>query len=106
MKKFRRKRLGTETKFIDDIRARQNNTVWPDLLASSRRIDEFLLKGPRDASVIQRIGTAIFGAGSLFSALLLLYAAHENRSFLITFISAAMFLLAAGLFRNAFRKRR
>jgi len=48
-------------KLIEEARAKQSNTVWPDTLLNGRSVDEFLLKGSPDAPIVQRIGAWIFG---------------------------------------------
>jgi hypothetical protein len=48
-------------KFIESIKAKQRNTVWPDTLINSRGVDEFLWKGSPDPSLVQRLAAFIFG---------------------------------------------
>src|ERR1700682_2054936 len=48
------------SKLLDDLRARQRNTLWPDTLRNARTVDAFLWKGSPDATPIQRAGSAIF----------------------------------------------
>jgi hypothetical protein len=55
----------------DDIRARQRSTVWPDTLRNGRVVDSFIWKGSPDATLVQRIGIALFGFLFLCPALLL-----------------------------------
>jgi hypothetical protein len=55
----------------DDVRARQRNTVWPDTLRNGRVVDSFIWKGSPDATLVQRIGVALFGLLFLCPALLL-----------------------------------
>jgi hypothetical protein len=45
----------------DDARSRQRNTVWPDTLRNGRFVDVFLWRGSPDATLVQRIGTTLFG---------------------------------------------
>ena len=37
----------------EGVRAKQRNTTWPDTLLNGRSVDEFLWKGPSDATLIQ-----------------------------------------------------
>ena len=46
---------------IEEIKAKQRNTAWPDTIVNSRGVDEFLWKGSSDAPLVQRIGAWIFG---------------------------------------------
>ena len=48
--------------FIEEIKAKQRNTVWPEMQANSRAADSLIFLGDRNASPIQRIGTGLFGA--------------------------------------------
>jgi hypothetical protein len=45
----------------DDVRTRQRNTVWPDTLRNGRVLDSFVWKGSPDATLVQRVGIALFG---------------------------------------------
>jgi len=46
---------------LREIEARQRGTVWPDTLRNGALVDAFLWKGSPKATVIQRIGTGLFG---------------------------------------------
>jgi hypothetical protein len=48
-------------KSLNEIHARQKNTVWPDLMKNRALVDSFLWKGSSEATVVQRIGIALFG---------------------------------------------
>jgi hypothetical protein len=54
----RRRRLD----FIEEIKAKQRNTVWPEMLANSRAVDSLAFLGDRNATPVQRIGIGLFGA--------------------------------------------
>jgi hypothetical protein len=92
--------------FIDELKAKQRNTVWPDPLVNSRGVDEFFWKGSPDAPLIQRIGAWLFGLFFLAGGLSLLMIARERRSWLVLMMSAAGFLLGARVFFNGFRRGR
>ena len=96
---------GDETKFIDEIGAKQRNIVWPDTLVNSRAVDVLLWRGPRDATTVQRIGIALFGLGFLVFGLVFLSLAKGERSLILMIFSFGLLLLAVRLMRNAFRKR-
>src|ERR1039458_1690714 len=98
------------SKFLDDVQARQRATIWPDTLRGGRSVDSFLWKGSPDATKIQRVGIS-----SSPSFLLLWpswvyslgYAAafkHNASTSLFMFLFA-FFLAAVGckLLGNAFR---
>ena len=48
--------------FIEEIKAKQRNTVWPEMQANSRAADSLIFLGDRNASPIQRIGFFIANA--------------------------------------------
>jgi hypothetical protein len=92
--------------FIEEIKAKQRNTLWPDVLASGRRVDEFLWSGSPSASIVQRIGASLFGLGFLGSGLLLLYHAWKEQSFILVLMSFGVLLLAAKITHSAFRSHK
>jgi len=58
---------------LEEIRARQRNTVWPDTLRNGRLADAFIWKGSPHATLVQRTGIGLFGLLSLCPAVLLLH---------------------------------
>ena len=52
-------RLGDE--ITDKARAKQSNTIWPDTLRNTPSVDRLLWHGSPDATLVQRIGSLIFG---------------------------------------------
>ena len=55
-------------RLIEEIKAKQRNTVWPDTLMNGRSVDEFLWKGSPDAPLVQRMGAWIFGLAFMLIA--------------------------------------
>ena len=47
--------------FIDDIRSKQQNIVFPDTVRNGRSVDVFLLRGSPDPPLVQRIAAWLFG---------------------------------------------
>ncbi len=47
---------------IDEIRAKQKNTVFPDTVRNSSGVDAYFLRGDSKAPLVQRVGAWIFGA--------------------------------------------
>jgi hypothetical protein len=43
--------------FIETVKARQRNVVWPDPLRNSRAVDVFLWRGSTKPPLVQRIET-------------------------------------------------
>jgi hypothetical protein len=91
-------------KFISEIEAKQRNTVWPDTLVNSRGVDELLWKGSPYITTVQRIGVALFGLADLVMGFVMLSWAKLEGSLILRILSIGLFLLAARMFRNAFRK--
>jgi hypothetical protein len=89
--------------FIQDIGAKQRNTLWPDVLVNSRAVDYLVFKGSRDATRVQRVGIALFGAFFLLAGVSFIGIAHDLRSIVPLFIAAIAFLLGGRLLFNAFR---
>ena len=96
---------GDETKFIDEIRAKQRNIVWPDTLVNSRAVDVLLWKGSRDATTVQRIVMVLYGLVFLICGLVFSSLAKGERSLILMIFSFGLLLLAVKLMRNAFRNR-
>ena len=92
-------------KFIDEVRARQRNIVFPDTVRNGRAVDVFLWRGSPNPTLAQRIVAWIFGIVFLaagLSTLALAVAIHDHDS-LITWIPAVPFLyLGIRIFRNGF----
>jgi hypothetical protein len=92
----------------DDIRARQRSTVWPDTLRNGRVLDSFVWKGSPDATLVQRIGIALFGFLFLSPALVLvrfgvLEAGPMLFRALMLLFALPWVAIGCKLFGNAFR---
>src|SRR6185503_5589299 len=66
-------------KFIDDVRARQRNIVFPDTLRGGRSVDAFLWNGSSNPSLVQRIVAWVFGLMFVISGLTFLPLVAEVR---------------------------
>jgi len=91
---------------IDEIEAKQRNTVWPDTLRNSRSVDAFLWKGDPDAPLVKRIGAWIFGLFFILVGLGWVATAYEKQSLVFGVLSIGWFLVGAKIFLNGFRKRK
>src|SRR6266436_6347938 len=47
--------------FIDDVRDREKNILWPDAMRNARSVDAYLWKGSENAPLVQRIGSWLIG---------------------------------------------
>jgi hypothetical protein len=91
---------------IEDVKARQSNTVWPDTLRNSRSVDEFLWKGSSNAPLVQKIGAWIFGLTFILLALAFGDIAYEQHdwpagAFAVIFLMVGGKVCLNGLRRNA-----
>ena len=92
-------------KFIRQIEARQQNTVWPGHLINSRGVDEFLWRGNPDAPLVQRMAAWIFGVAFMIVGLALLCIAYDKHSWIDIVVSLMSFLIGSKIFLNGFRRR-
>jgi hypothetical protein len=46
---------------VNDVKFRQRNTTWPDVLVNASSADELMWKGSRRITRTQRVGVGIFG---------------------------------------------
>ena len=96
---------------LDQIREeteeKQRAILWPDTLRSGRSVDEFLWKGDRRATRVQRIGLAVLAmmflfCASIFGALLFKEDFWGGRVLEIT-IGLLTGMIGVRLIINAFR---
>ena len=100
-------------KFIDEFRARQQNSSFPDTVRNGRSVDFFLWKGSPNPSLVQRIGAWMFGFvfmgfGGVFFSVAVTERVENGFSFAVVFLvamSLAAVLLGIRVFRNGFPKR-
>ena len=50
-----------KSRFSEEIKASQENVLWPNVVRNSRRSDALLWRGSPDATLVQRIGICLFG---------------------------------------------
>jgi hypothetical protein len=98
--------VANRKRFIETIKAKQRNTVWPDPLINSRGVDAFLWKGSPDAPLVQRIGAWIFGLTFVLLGVVFVVIARNERSWIGIVVSIAPFLIGGRVFLNGFRKRK
>jgi hypothetical protein len=93
-----------QDRFIEDVRARQQNTLWLDVMVNGSSVDGPLWRGSPNATKVQRIGIAIFGLafGCIGAACEL--GAYEKRELFLALYGLPWQALAARLFLNAFKR--
>ena len=95
-----------QQRLVEEIEAKQKNTVWPDTMKNSRSVDEFLWKGSPDAPLIQRMGAWLFGIFFLLCGFACLDLAYKSHSWADVIYSVAGFLIGGKVFLNGFRRHK
>jgi hypothetical protein len=89
-----------------DIEARQRSFIWPDYLAATRRVYDFLWNGDRQAKFIARAGLFLFGMHFLLSgigfAVVSVSGDPDDTFYPGAFIGALIAFMGLRIFRNAF----
>jgi hypothetical protein len=91
--------------YVEDLKARQRNLIWPDVLRGGRAVDELLWKGSGDAPLVQRIGVVIVALAYLLVAVAFVAMAVEQGKWFIGAFAALLFLAGGWFIRNAFRRK-
>jgi hypothetical protein len=89
--------------FIEEIKARQRNTVWPEMQANSRAVDSLIFKGDPNATPVQRIGIGLFGAFFVLAGIAFIGIGRDLHSVAPFLISFAAFLLGGLVLFNSLR---
>ena len=89
---------------IDDLKTKQRNLTWPDVLRGSRSIDEFLWKGARDAPMVQRIGAIILALAYLAVALFFIGWTSNGGGWLSGLLSLVLIAAGAKIVHSATRR--
>jgi hypothetical protein len=95
-----------QERLVEEIEAKQRNTVWPDTMINSRGVDEFLWKGSPDAPLVQRIGAWIFGLTFILLGLGLFDIAYEKHDRVLGVFSLLPLFLGVKVFLNGFRRHK
>ena len=90
--------------YIESVKDRQKNVLWPDVLRGGRSVDELLWKGARDAPMVQRIGVVILALAYVMVAAVFISMAVEQGSWLAGGSAAILFGVGGWFIRNALRK--
>lgn len=95
---------------IEDVNAKQRNTLWPDAMINGRSVDEFLWKGSPDAPLVQRIGAWIFGLTFMLLGIGLVEIDREiepyRKSLALVVLGVVCFWIGVKVFWNGFRRRK
>jgi hypothetical protein len=95
-----------QNRIIEEVKAKQRNTVFPDTVRNSRNVDAFLWKGSPDAPLVQRVGAWIFGLFFLLCGVTCLGLALKSHSWADVLYSVVGFLIGGKVFLNGFRRHK
>ncbi len=91
---------------IEELRAKQQNTLWPDAIGNSRSVDEFLWRGAPDAPLVQRIGAWLFGLAFTIVGISLSILTYEKHAVVPGIYSIVCFYVGGRIFLNGFNGRK
>jgi hypothetical protein len=77
--------------WLQNVRAKQRNILWPDTMINGRSADRVILKGSAGAPLIQRVGARLFGCLSMGYGLVLVQMAQEKERNSILIFAAICF---------------
>ena len=90
--------------YIEDLKARQRNLVFPDVLRGGRSVDELLWKGARDAPLVQRIGVVILALAYVLVGIVFVSMSVEQGEWFTGAFAGLLFIAAGWFIRNALRR--
>jgi hypothetical protein len=100
----------SQQEIIEDLKARQRNTLWPDTMINSSSVDGFLWKGSENPPLVQRMGAWIFGITFMLLGMGMIEIDREiedyRKSILAVIVGVVFFLAGMKVFRNGFRRRK
>jgi hypothetical protein len=94
----------SQDQLIEDVRANQRNTLWPDAMVNSSSVDALLWKGSPNATKVQRIGIAIWGLAFACLGAACELGAYEKHELFPAFFGFPWLALGTKLFLNAFKR--
>jgi hypothetical protein len=93
-------------KFIDGVRARQRNIVFPDTVRNERPLFDFFWNGAPDPPMVQRIGAWMAGLFLVVAGLFAALSARDGGNWLRLTTSLISVCLGIRIFRNGFPRKR
>ena len=106
MKRHRRK--PELERYIDEMRTKQENTVWPNYIANTQGVNEFFLKGSANPTPVQRIGAWLFGLSFIAIGFGFMFlAVHRQGShWPLWVVAVGLWALGGRMCYNGSRKRK
>ena len=100
---MKRRRASDRAKFIEEIKAKQANIVWPGPLINSRGVDAFLLRGSPNPTLVQRIGAWLFGLSVIAAGIVFLIFVWQDGAWFLGVLVIGLFALGVRIFYNGCR---
>jgi hypothetical protein len=100
------KRASDWKDFVNEIRTKQQNLTWPEMVRNGRAVDEFFWKGSANAPPVQRIAACLFGLCFSVGGLEFLGFALKHRSLFLLLLAAGLILLGGRLLMNGLVRRK
>ena len=98
------KRRDAQDHLIEDVRARQENVLWPRAMVNSTSVDALLWKGSPNATKVQRIGIGIWGLCFFCLGTVCEFGAYEKDELFLAFFGLPWLALGTKIFLNAFKR--
>jgi hypothetical protein len=90
--------------FLEETRAKQQNTVWPGAYTNASRVDAYLWKGSSNPRLVQRLGAWLIGICLYLAGIACICVSVPVRSWLGAVFGAGSVLLGIRIFLNGFPK--
>jgi len=97
-------RRDAQDHLTEDVRARQQDVLWPDAMVNSSSVDALLWKGSPNATKVQRVGIAIWGLAFACIGAVSEMGAYEKRELFLALFGLPWLALGAKLCFNAFKR--
>jgi len=97
-------RRDAQDHLIQDVTARQKNTLWPDAMVNSSSVDALLWRGSPNATKVQRIGIAIWGLCFACLGAVGELGAYEKHELFLLLFGLPWLALGTKIFLNAFKR--
>ena len=94
-----------QRRLVEDLEAKQKNTVWPGTLINGRGVDVFLWRGTAHPTCVQSMAAVLFGLLFIAFAIGFCGIASERHSLLLDFFSLGWLCLGVRVLFNSLPKR-
>lgn len=104
----RHQRTQKLTEYVDEMRTKQENTVWRNYVRNTRGLDEFFLKGSANATPVQRIAAWLFGLAFILAGFgfLSITVTMERNKWTMWILAGIVWCLGTWICYNGSRRHR